>query len=91
MSSQMTLKVANVTATVTVGANITDAAVAAALTRYARSLAIPITGVAQDDLAAILAHVVDDIRRRAKAVDVADQQAAAQASQQSTADSNNNL
>lgn len=91
MSSSISLKVASITATVTVGVNITDQQVGAALARYARSLAIPITGDSQADLTAILNSIVSDIKARAKAVDLSDQQAAAKASQLATAEANNAL
>lgn len=89
MASSLVLKVGSVTATINF--SVSDALVAAALTRYANSLGIPMTGTAQENLAAVLAHVVDDIRRRSKSVQVADATATAQAAINATADADNNL
>lgn len=91
MSSSISIKIANVTATVTVGANITDQQVGQALTRYAQSLGIPITGDAQTDLTAILTHIVDDTKRRAKQVQISAAQTASLATAQAQADSDNAL
>lgn len=91
MSSQISLKVGNVTATLPIGANVTDQQVAQALTRYAAGLGIPVNGSAQENLTAILAHIVDSIRRRAKAQQVADATTAAQAAIIAQAESDNAL
>lgn len=85
------MKVGPTTVTLPLGANITDQQVGQALTRYARGLGIPIAGDAQTDLTAILSSIVYDIKHRARVVDVADQQAAAQASINAAADAGNNL
>jgi hypothetical protein len=87
----MSIKVAGTTATRTVGSGITDAQVGAALARFARSLGIPITGVALDDLLAIVDHFVNDVRTRSKQVQVADANAAAQAAIVAQAESDNAL
>lgn len=91
MSSQISLKVGNVTATLPIGANVTDAQVGQALTRYANSLGIPVNGSAQENLAAILAHIVDAIRRRSKDKQVADATSTAQAAIVAQAESDNQL
>lgn len=91
MSSSITLKVNNTTATVTIGAGITDAQVSQALTRYATNLEIAINGTAQQNLTAILAHIIDDIRQRAKTQQIADATLTAQAAIIATADSENAL
>lgn len=89
MASSLSITVGGASATLPI--NATNAQVSAALTRYARSLAIPVTGVAQDDLTAILAHFVDDVRRRSKQVEIADTLAAAQVTAQATADADNSF
>lgn len=91
MSSQMTLKVGNTTATLPIGANVTDAQVGQALTRYANSLGIPMTGTAQENLTAVLAHVLDDIRRRAKSQQLVELRAAQDAANQAAADADTQL
>lgn len=91
MSSSMSIKVANVTATRVVGVSISDAQVGAALARFARSLGIPITGVALDDLLAIVDHFINDVKTRSKAVQVADDNAAGQAAIIARADADNAL
>lgn len=91
MSSQIVLKVGPTSGTVTIGAGITDAKVGAALTRYATSLAIPVTGDAQTDLIAVLNHFVDLVKRRSTQAQVSAAQAASLAMAQSQADSDNNL
>lgn len=89
MPNDIRLRVANASATVTL--NATDQQVQAALTRYARSLGIPITGVAVDDLTSVINHWVDDVRRRSKAVEISDALAAAQVTAQQQADADNAL
>ena len=91
MSSQISIKVGNVTATLPVGANITDAKVAAALNRYATSLGIPITGDAQTDLTAILTSFIDEIKRRSNKAQVDAAQATNLVTAQATADADNAL
>lgn len=91
MSSQISLKVGNVTATLPIGANVTDAQVGAALTRYATSLGIPMTGTPTENLAAVLAHIVDNIKRRSKAAQVSDATTSAQAAIIAQAESDNAL
>lgn len=89
MSSQISIKVASVTATVTLAA--TDQQVAAALTRYATSVGIPTTGTPTENLTAIIVHIVEDIKRRAKAAQIAELRAAQDADNQATVDSDNAL
>ncbi len=91
MSSSISITVGNVTATLPIGAGIADAQVAAALTRYANSLAIPVTGTAQQNLTAILASIVADIKQRSKRQQVADATTAAQVAIVATADGDNAL
>lgn len=91
MSSQISLKVGNVTATLPIGANVTDAQVAQALTRYAASLGIPVDGTAQQNLTAVLAHVVDDIRRRSKTQQLTELRAAQDVANQAAADADTQL
>ncbi len=91
MSSSISITVGNVTATLPVGAGITDAKVAAALTRYATSLAIPTTGTAQENLAAVLASIVADIKQRSKRQQVAADTATAQVAITAQADNDNAL
>ncbi len=91
MSSSISLKVANVTATVTIGQGITDQQVGQALTRFATSLAIPVTGDSQTDLTAILNHFISVVTQRSKAIDKATRVAANDPTIQSVVDSNNAL
>lgn len=91
MSSSLSLKVGGTTATRTVGSGISDAQVGQALARFARSLGIPITGVAMDDLLALVDHFIDEAKRGAKAIAVADANAAAQAAILASAESDNAL
>lgn len=91
MSSQISLKVGATTATVPIGANITDAQIGQALTRYAASLGIPTNGTNLENLTAVLTHIVDNIKRRSKQVQVSDATTTAQTSIIATAEAENNL
>lgn len=72
MPNDLRLRVGAATATVTLNPALSDAQVANALRRYARSLGISIDGTPQENLTAILQHWVDDVRRRSKAVQLMD-------------------
>lgn len=89
MASSIVLKVANTTATINFTAS--DAMVAAALTRYATSLGIPTTGTAQENLTAVLLHIVDEVKRRSKAQQIAALEAAQDAANQAAAEGDNAL
>ncbi len=91
MSSSISLKVGPTTATVTVGSGITDNQVGQALTRFANSLSIPVTGDAQTDLTAILNHFISVVKERSKAAEKATLNAANAATIQATVDSDNAL
>lgn len=91
MSSQISLKVGSVTATLPVGSNITDAQVAAALTRYANSLGIPVNGSSQENLNAILVSIVEDIKERSKKVQISQGTESALTTLKQTVESENNL
>lgn len=71
--------------------NGTNAQIAAALTRYARSLGISTSGTNEQNMTAILEHVRDDIRRRSKAIQLADLAAAQAAANRATVDADNTL
>ena len=71
--------------------NGTNAQIAAALTRYARSLGISTSGTNEQNMDAILKHIRDDISRRSKAVQLADLAAAQAAANQATVDADNAL
>lgn len=94
MSSTLTLKVGNVTAAISLnGASgqTTDMQVGAALTRYAESLAIPLEGSTQENLTAILEHIRDEVKRRAKIAQWAALRAADDAAHRATVESDNDL
>lgn len=72
MPNDLRLRVGAATGTITFNPALSDAQVANALRRYARSLGIPTDGTPQENLTAILQHWLDDVRRRSKAVQLAD-------------------
>lgn len=94
MASDLRVRVGNVTAMISLNGpdgQFSDAQVAAVLTRFANSLGIPISGTAQENLTAVLLHIKDDVRRRAKAVDVAERKAVSDAEIETEANAENNL
>lgn len=70
MPQDLRLRVGSEVAQITLGG--TAQQVADALTRFATSLGIPITGTATEKLTAVLEHIRDDVRRRSKAIQAAD-------------------
>lgn len=87
MASDLRIRIGGATATITFGA--TDQQVADVLRRYARSLGISIDGTAQENLTAILEHIRDDVRRRAKAAQVREEKATSDAAIEAQADADN--
>lgn len=85
------LRVGAATATVTINPALSDAQIASALRRYARSLGIAVDGTPQENLTAIAQHWLDDVRRRSRAVHLADLAAERAASDAATVDGDNAL
>lgn len=89
MASDLRLRVGAATALLTF--NATDAQVADALRRFARSLGITIDGTPQEQLMAILEHFRDDVVRRSKAVQTAEKRAEGEAAIVAVVDAENAL
>lgn len=87
MAVSLTLTIGVTTATLPI--NATNAQVSAALTRYARAANIPITGVAVDDMMAVLKYLLEEIKSRSKQVQMADDVTVAQVAAQAKADIDN--
>lgn len=87
MAGSISATVGPVTATEPI--NATNAQIQAALTRYARRLGIPTDGSAQENLAAILRHWIDDVRRVSKEAEAADERAAYEATVQAKVSADN--
>lgn len=91
MASDLRIRVGGVTAALTVGSSITDQQVGQALLRYARSLGISTEGTNQEQLTRILQHWVDDVKRRAKEMQRAEDAAQRAATLEATLEADNNL
>lgn len=87
MPEDLRIRIGAVEATIPLSG--TPAQISAALTRYARSLGIPVNGTAVGNLTAILTHWKNEVRQRSIQVQVADAEAAAKAALIATADSDN--
>ena len=89
MSSAITLKVGNVTATLPLGG--TDAQVVSVLARYAMMRTLPQEGTAQERLTALLGLIRDDIKLLAKRRHADDLRAAYEATISGTIEADNPL
>lgn len=92
MASDLRIRIGGATATITLnGANgeFTDQQVADVLRRYARSLGIAIDGTAQENLTAILEHIRDDVRRRARGAQAREAKATSDAAIEAQAETDN--
>lgn len=89
MPQDLRIRVGTEVAQVTLGG--TAQQVAAALTRFATSLGIPVDGTPTENLTAVLTHIVDDVRRRSKAAQTAEKQAVSNALIQQEVDADHPL
>lgn len=89
MASDLRLRVGNASATITFQA--TDQQVATALRRFAGSLGIPVDGVPQENLLAILEHFRSEVVERSKAMQRAELRSEYDATIEATVEADNAL
>ena len=89
MASHISIKVGGTTATLPL--NATDAQVAAALRRYARSLGLLTEGTTQAQLTAVLERIRGDIVQHSRQVQLADKRSEVEATVLAEVDADNAL
>lgn len=92
MSSEIRLKVGNTEAVVSLNGpqgQFTDQQVGKALERYAKSVDLTLEGTLQNKLQTVLGYMVTDMRRRSRAVQRAELEAANRSAIDATVDTDN--